>query len=85
VRRGEADAVEPALGLEVDPRRRAAHDAMDVRQVLARAELLARAAEEHDDVALPLPPRGQGVVDVVEEADHGDGGRGRMLTPSVSL
>ena len=39
------------LDVEVDPRRRAAHQAVRQRQVLAAAELLARAAEQHDDVA----------------------------------
>ena len=54
------------------------------REVLAAAELLARAAEQDDDVALGLPPRREVRLDVVEQADHGDRRR-RRNAPALGL
>src|SRR5204863_106783 len=77
----EADPVQALLRLEVDPRRRAAHQAVDHRQVLAPAQLLARAAEKRDHVALGPPPRREMRLHVVEQPHHRDGGRGRDVAP----
>ena len=49
---------------EIDPRRRAAHQVVHDGQVLAAAELLARAAEQDDDVAFALEPLRGVVLDV---------------------
>ena len=56
VRRLEDEAMQPLLRLEIDPGRGAAHLPVDHREVLAAAQLLARATEQHDDVALAEVP-----------------------------
>ena len=78
--------MEPALGLEVDPRRGAAHQAVDVRQVLAAAELLARAAEE-DDRRRPRPSTTASGASSTSSSSPTMAivGVGGMLPPSVSL
>ena len=82
----QADLLHLHLDREVDPRRRAAHQVVHDGEVLAAAELLAGAAEQHDDVALALEPLRRVVGDV------GRAGRpcamvgvGGIARPSVSL
>ena len=73
----QADLLHLHLDRQVDPRRRAAHHAVHRGKVLAAAQLLARAAEQHDDVAFGLEPLRRVVADVGEQADHGDRRRRR--------
>src|SRR5438477_1789558 len=76
-RGAETHPVQALLGFEIDPRRRAADDAVDDGEVLRSAELLARAAEQDDHVAVRLPPRREMVLDVVELSHHRDHRRRR--------
>ena len=59
--------------IEVKVRSGRGRDSVLVHEVLARGKVVAAAADQKDQVALRLEPEGGHVVDVVDQADHGDG------------
>ena len=73
------------LDLQIDPRRRAADQPVHHGEVLASAELLAGASEQHDDVAFALNHCVSMASTSSSRPTIATVGVGGMVRPSVSL
>ena len=58
------------LQLEIDPRRRSLHQAMNQLEILAATELLASSPKQDDDIARKLKPWSDHPLQFGEQPDH---------------